>query len=96
LLKRPEFEETPESRAKLADLSLEYHARAALRTDARTADVKVAIRADHGKLLLEGITASADERHTIAEVVARVAGVKGVDNKLRVMKDVNLFPSHRA
>ncbi len=96
LLKRPEFEETPESRAKLADLSLEYHARAALRTDAKTADIKVAINAHHGKLLLEGITASADERHAIVEVVTRVAGVKGVDNKLRVMKDVKLFPSHKA
>lgn len=95
LLKRPEFEETPESHAKLANLTLEYHVRAALRANTKTADVKVAISADNGKLTLDGIAASADERHAIADVVSHVAGVKGVDNKLKVMKDVKLFPSSK-
>ncbi|HSW53405.1 MAG TPA: cytidylate kinase-like family protein, partial [Sulfuricaulis sp.] len=65
LLQRPEFEETPESRAKLANLTLEYHARAALRASPRTADVKIAISADNGKITLEGIAASSDEQHAI-------------------------------
>lgn len=95
LLKRPEFEETPASRAKLANLTLEYRARAALRAHAKTADVKITISADHGKLVLEGIAASADERHVIVEIVTQVAGVKGVDNKLKVMKDVKIFPSSK-
>lgn len=95
LLKRPEFEETPESRAKLANLTLEYHVRAALRASPRTADVKIAISADNGKIRLEGIAASADEQHAIAEVVSQVAGVKGVSNKLKVMRDVKLFPSSK-
>jgi len=95
LLKRPEFEETPESRAKLANLTLEYHVRAALRASPKTADVKILISADSGKLTLEGIAAGADEKHAIAEVVSHVAGVKGVSNKLKVMKDVKLFPSSK-
>jgi cytidylate kinase len=95
LLKRPEFEETPASRAKLANLTMEYRARAALRAHAKTGDVKIAISADHGKLMLEGIAASVDERHAIVEVVTEVAGVKGVDNKLKVMKDVKMFSSSK-
>ena len=96
LLKRPEFEETPESHAKLANLTLEYHVRAALRANAKTADVKVSISADNGKLTLEGIAASVDERHAIADVVSHVAGVKGVDNELKVMKDVKIFSSSKS
>ncbi|MDO8706643.1 MAG: cytidylate kinase family protein, partial [Sulfuricaulis sp.] len=95
LLKRPEFEETPESRAKLANLTLEYRVRAALRAHAKTADVKIAIAADNGKVALEGIAISGDERHAIVEVVAHVPGVKGVDNKLKTMKDTKMFPSSK-
>ncbi|MGE5240002.1 MAG: cytidylate kinase family protein, partial [Bacteroidota bacterium] len=95
LLTRPEFAETPESRAKLANLTLEYHTRAALRAHAKTADVKVAIGADNGKILLEGIAISPEERHAIVDVVSHVPGVKGVDNKLKVMKDVKIFPSSK-
>ena len=95
LLTRPEFTETPESRAKLAKLTLEYHVRAALRAHAKTADVKVAISADNGRILLEGIAISPEERHAIVEVVSAVPGVKGVDNKLKVMKDVKIFPSSK-
>lgn len=95
LLKRPEFRETPESHAKLANLTLEYHSRAALRASHKTADVKVLISADNGNLTLEGIAASTDEKQVIAEVVSRVAGVKGVTNKLKVMRDVGMFPSSK-
>jgi cytidylate kinase len=93
LLARPEFKETPESHAKLANLTLEYHVRAALRTNSKTADVKIAISADSGKLSLTGIAASTGERHDIAEVVGHVSGVKSVDNKLKTMKQTKMFPS---
>lgn len=95
LLKRPEFRETPESRAKLANLTLEYHARAALRANPRTADVRIAISADAGRLRLEGIVAGAGEQQAVAEVLTQVPGVKQVDNKLKVMRDVNIFPSSK-
>ena len=93
LLTRPEFKETPESHAKLANLTLEYHVRAALRASPKTADVKVAISAEDGKVTLKGITASTEERHDTAEVVGHVPGVKRVDNKLKTMKNAKLFPS---
>lgn len=95
LLTRPEFEETPESRAKLVNLTIEYRARAALLANVKTADVKIVISADHGKLLLQGIAASTDERKVIVDVVSHVEGVKGVDSKLRVMKDIGIFPSSK-
>jgi cytidylate kinase len=95
LLKRPEFKETPESHAKLANLTLEYHVRAALRASSKTADVKISVSAESGKVSLKGITASDEERHDIAEVVGHVRGVKGVDNKLKTMSSAKLFPSAR-
>jgi len=95
LLKRPEFKETPESRAKLANLTIEYHARAALRANTKTADVKILISADSGNVTLEGIAASTEERHAIAEVVGHVPGVKGVDNKLKTMKYTKMFPASK-
>jgi cytidylate kinase len=95
LLKRPEFKETPESRAKLANLTLEYHVRAALRANPKTVDVKISISADSGKVTLEGIAASTEERHDTAEVVGHVPGVKGVDNKLKTMKYTKMFPASK-
>lgn len=93
LLKRPEFEETPESHTKLANLTLEYRVRAALRANAKTADVKIAISVDHDKVLLEGIVISSEERRAIVHTVSHVAGVKDVDDKLRIVKDLKIFPS---
>jgi hypothetical protein len=95
LLKRPEFKETPKSRAMLANLTLEYRVRAAVRTSPKTPDVKVSISADGGKVTLEGIAASTEERHAIAEVVKHVSGVKSVDNKLKTMKYTKMFPSSK-
>jgi cytidylate kinase len=95
LMVRPEFEETPESHAKLANLTLEYHVRAALRASTKTADVKIAISADNGMLVLKGIAASTGERHDIAQVVGHVPGVKGVDNKLKIMQNSKMFPSSK-
>jgi hypothetical protein len=95
LLNRPEFKETRASHAMLANLTLEYHVRAALRANHKTAEVKVAISADHGKVVLEGIAINADERHLTVEVISKVAGVKSVENKLKVMKDVKLFPGSK-
>jgi cytidylate kinase len=95
LLKRPEFEETPESHAKLVNLTLEYHVRAALRTHAKTADVKIAVTADNGRVALDGILIDADERHAAVEVVSQVTGVKSVENNLKIMKDVKIFPSSK-
>lgn len=95
LLTQPEFKETTQSREKLANLTLEYHARAALRVNPKTSDVKIVISADHGKLLLEGIVINTHELHAVVDVVSQVAGVISVDNKLKIMKDMKIFPSSK-
>ncbi|MCR4346878.1 MAG: cytidylate kinase family protein [Sulfuricaulis sp.] len=95
LLKRPEFKETPKSRAVLSNLTLEYRVRAAVRASPKTPDVKISISADSGKVTMEGIAASTEERHAIAEVVKHVSGVKSVDNKLKTMKYTKMFPSSK-
>ena len=46
-------------------------------------------------MTLEGIAASTEERHAIAEVVGHVPGVKGVDNKLKTMMYTKMFPASK-
>lgn len=95
LLKRPEFKETPESHAKLANLTLEYHVRAALRANSKTADVKISVSAAKSKVILEGIVASTEEHRKAAEIVSQVPGVKDVDNKLKIMTYTQMFTSSK-
>lgn len=95
LLRCPEFQETPESREKLDNLALEYHVRAALRSDEQTAEVNITIEAKAGDVNLLGIVISDAELRTVQEVVAKVAGVKTVHSKLKVMKDAKIFPLPR-
>jgi cytidylate kinase len=85
MLQRPEFAETPASRAKLHNMTLEAHARAALKAHAATHDVNITLEADAGRMVLRGIVISADEHAQAASVVAAVPGVTAVDNQLRLM-----------
>lgn len=85
MLQRPEFAETPQSRAKLHDMTLEAHARAALKASPATHHVNITLEADAGQMVLRGIVISADEHAQAASVVASVPGVKAVDNQLRLM-----------
>jgi cytidylate kinase len=95
LLARPEFQETPESRALLQGLAVSARVRAALRAHEETDGVDVTIECSHGRLMLSGIVASDDEKTASAQVAAAVAGVQSVDNQLRVMARSRLFPSNR-
>jgi cytidylate kinase len=85
MLQRPEFAETPASRAKLHNMTLEAHARAALKAHPATHDVNITLQADGGRIVLHGIVISADEHVQAAAVVAGVPGVTAVDNQLRLM-----------
>jgi len=85
MLQRPEFAETPESRAKLHNMTLEAHVRAALRGHRATHDVNITLEADGGTLRLSGIVVSAEEHSQAAAVAAAVPGVSVVDNQLRLM-----------
>lgn len=92
---RPEFAETAASRARLSDLTVEYHVRAALRADTRTATVGITIEVQAGRVCLRGIVTDQAEARGAADVAAAVPGVTRVDNELRTMEGSNLFPSPR-
>ncbi len=85
LLGRPEFAETPESRAQLQGLALSAHVRAALRSHDETHGVNVTIESVSGSVKLTGIVLNAPEKAAAEQVAAAVPGVKAVVNQLRTM-----------
>jgi cytidylate kinase len=95
LAKRQEFQETAASRVQLEILTLEYHIRSALQSNPATAEVEITINVDDGKIVLQGIVLSEEEKRATGETTAKVAGVKKVENKLKIMKDGKFFPSVR-
>ena len=95
LLGRPEFRETSASRAKLANMTLEAHIRAALRGDSATHDVRVTIEADGSHVTLRGIVVSHAEREAAERVVRGVPGVAAIDDQLKLMMGSKLFPSSK-
>jgi cytidylate kinase len=95
LASRPEFAETPESRAMLANMALEARVRAALKEHAATRDINITINARQGQIALRGIVLNNEERAQTESVAAAVAGVQSVDNQLRLMTSSRLFASSK-
>lgn len=93
LAARPEFAETARSRALLANMALAARVKAALKDGAATADIRVTVEADHGRVSLRGIVLDADERAQTEAVTAAVEGVDAVDNQLRLMATTRRFAS---
>jgi cytidylate kinase len=91
LCNRPEFQETQASRQLLANLTLSTHVRAALKGDERTEQVNITIESDNGTVIFSGIVLNEEERQLIEQVAATVAGVRGIDNRLRTMKPSRTF-----
>ncbi|TRZ92853.1 MAG: BON domain-containing protein [Rhodocyclaceae bacterium] len=90
---RPEFQESAESRAALANMTLQAHIRAALKDHAATHETNITIEADSGRVILRGIVINAEERNEAERVAHDVPGVSGVDNQLRLMTKSKLFTS---
>jgi cytidylate kinase len=86
LSRRPEFQPTAASIARLRDLTLEARIRAALRANEATAAVSIAVEAAASAVTLRGMVANATERDAAAEVSRGVDAVLSVDNQLRVME----------
>lgn len=86
LARRPEFQETAGSRARLESLALESRVRLALYADSRTSDVQITIAADGARVRLRGIVDNDAERRACAEVARRVEGVTDVTNELKAMR----------
>jgi cytidylate kinase len=93
LTSRPEFAETAESRALLANLTLEARVQAALKERAETRDINITVEASNGRVTLRGIVLDAEERARAEGVATAVPGVTGVDNQLRVMTSSRRFAS---
>ncbi|MCC6608217.1 MAG: cytidylate kinase family protein [Burkholderiales bacterium] len=85
LTRRPEFQESPESRAKLDNLALEARVRAAFMAHEETADVQVVVAADGSRVALRGMVESDSERKAAVRVAQGVAGVGEVHAELRTM-----------
>ena len=90
---RPEFQETTESRAMLADLALNARIRAALKDHESTRDININIESKNGKAVLSGIVINAHESAEAARVASTVAGIVSVDNQLRLMASSRRFAS---
>ncbi len=93
LASRPEFQETAESRAMLADLALNARIRAALKDHESTRDININIESKNGKAVLSGIVINANESAEAARVASTVAGIVSVDNQLRLMASNRRFAS---
>jgi cytidylate kinase len=93
MVSRPEFAETPASRALLANMALEARVRAALKEHEATRDINVTIAANQGEVMLRGIVLNSDERSQAEAVAAEVSGVSGVHNQLRLMASTRRFAS---
>ena len=93
LVARPEFAPTPQSQALLEGLALQARVRSALRADDAARHVDITIDASAGQLTLRGVVLNAAERDAAAGVAARVPGVLGVDNQLRVLAPSRRFTS---
>ncbi len=83
VMKRPRFQETPQSVRMVEDLSLEWAVRSALRREARTADVAITVQGDGGVARLLGVVETQAQSDAAAEVARKVEGVTSVDNQLR-------------
>jgi len=83
MVKSPEFEETEASHAKVRDVAITHHVRAAMRTHASTSHCWVRVTTTHGRVELEGIVDGDEQRVACAEIAGRIKGVMDVQNRLR-------------
>jgi hypothetical protein len=83
VMRKPRFQETPESIRLVENLALEWAVRAALRRDPSTAASSIVVECSEGKVKLAGIVNSATESLAVAEVATGVPGVSCVNNHLR-------------
>lgn len=93
LVQRPEFAETAESKALLANMTLEARVHAALKDNEATREVSITASADSGRVALKGIVVSNEEKARAQEVATAVRGVASVENQLRLMATSRRFTS---
>jgi len=74
----PEYQPTPASRQVLEDLLLASRCRLAIGRDARTASVKVVVKADKGDVSVTYLPRQAAQAASIPEVIEKVSGIRSM------------------
>jgi cytidylate kinase len=91
LSRRPEFQETAESRAILSGLALSARVRAALKANESTGNVDVQIESRDGRVALSGIVVNELEKSETERIASTVAGLGKVDSRLHLMSIARKF-----
>lgn len=81
-----EFQPTPESRAALRDRALAARVRATLGASVATARVELDVQVAEGRVRLEGVVSSDEEREATLAVSRSVAGVTAVSSEVKVFR----------
>jgi cytidylate kinase len=84
MVRSAQFAETDESRARLRDLALEQHVRAALRTHGSTSHCSVRVAAKDGRIELRGTVSYIEQSEACSDIAARIRGVRVIENHLHV------------
>ena len=84
LVKSPAFAETDESRARLRDVAICQHVRAAIRTHGSTSHCKVRVTANAGRVRLEGFVDHIEQSEACSDIASRIKGVRLLENHLNV------------
>lgn len=83
MMRKPRFQETPDSIRMVENLALEWSVRSALRRDRRTGAMSITVLANDGVVQLSGVADDEDELEAAQEVATRVGGARQVDNRLK-------------
>lgn len=84
LVRSEHFAETDASRARLHDLAVAQHVRAALRTHGPTSHCAVRVTCREGRVTLEGVVERIEQSESCSDVAKRIKGVKLLENRLHV------------
>ncbi|MEO8142924.1 MAG: cytidylate kinase family protein [Betaproteobacteria bacterium] len=84
VVKSAQFAETDASRAKLRDVALAHHVRAALRTHGSTSHCSVRVTAEGGKVELLGTVDRIEQSEACSDIAKRMKGVRVIENHLHV------------
>jgi cytidylate kinase len=87
LVRRPEFQPTEVSRARLRDLSLEAKVNAVLKTDPESMRLDLTVVVEADRVTLKGVVFTGIAKDNAEKIVSSVVGVKTVENQLRVYRE---------
>jgi len=86
MVKSEQFAETDASRAKLRDIALAHHVRAALRTHGATGHRAVRVETSEGRVSLLGTVDYIEQSEAASDIAARIKGVRELENHLEVIE----------